>query len=99
MNWKTYLIRFAGLVVIAAAGSYLYAITFHALQGMGQIHVDMENKAFASILTIKTTYVWMASVIAGFISIFIKDNWRYVLYLSPLYAPPLFAAIFTLVQE
>ena len=99
MNAKTFIIRFVGLIVIALTGSFLYAVTFHAMVAMSLIPAELAEKAYGTVLTHKTTLVWLGCVAISFISIFIKDNWRYVFYLSPLYAPPLFAAVFTLIQK
>ncbi len=99
MNAKTFIIRLIGLIAIALAGSFLYAVTFHVMVAMNLIPAELAEKAYGTILTHKTTLVWLGCVAISFISIFIKESWRYVFYLSPLYAPPLFAAAFTLIQQ
>ncbi len=85
--------------MIAVAGGYLYAITFHGLQAFGLMPAEGAEQAYGTILTSKASFVWMGSVALAFISIFIKESWRYVFYASPLLAPALFAVIFTLTQR
>jgi hypothetical protein len=43
-------------------------------------------------------YVWLGCLIPAFASIFFQGSWRYILYFSPLYAPSLFAVVYTLMQ-
>lgn len=98
MNAKTLLIRFAILIGIALAAGPVYAITFNALVFFGAIPQELMDKAYGTTLTMQAAFVWMGAVTAGVISIFIKDDWRYILLFSPVYAPPLFAIIHTLMQ-
>lgn len=98
MNWKTFAIRFAGLIAIALAAGPLYALTLNLLILARQIPEDLIDKAYGNTLTMKCVYVWLVCLLAGFGSIFIKGSWRYILYFSPLYAPALFAVIYTLIQ-
>ena len=98
MNWKTFAIRLAGLIVISLAMFPLYGLTMNILLFLELIPSDLIDKAAGSVITMKAMYVWIACLFLGFGSIFIKGDWRYILYLSPLYAPCVFAVIYTLLQ-
>lgn len=99
MNWKIFALRFIGLIVLAAIGiALLYPLAFHALVLFKLIPEELMDKAFGHALMIKSAFTWMGAVIAGFAAIFLKGHWRYVLYLSPLYAPSVFAIVYTLLQ-
>ena len=98
MNWKNFALRFAGLIVIALAAGPLYALTMNLLIIAKQIPQELIDKAFGNTLTLKCVYVWLACLLIGFGSIFIKDSWRHILYFSPLYAPSVFAIIYTVIQ-
>ena len=98
MNWKTFALRFAGLIVIALAAGPLYALTMNLLIITKQIPEELIAKAYGNTLTLKCVYVWLVCLLAGFGSIFLKDSWRYILYFSPLYAPSVFSIIYTVIQ-
>ena len=98
MNWKTFALRFTGLIVIALLAGPLYALTMNLLILAQQIPQELIDKAYGNTLTLKCVYVWLAGLLLGFGAIFIKQDWRYILYLSPLYAPSVFAVIYTVIQ-
>ncbi len=99
MDWKTGSIRFAGLVLFAALGFILYAIVTNILVMAGLTPSGDGSEGFGKDMTHKAMIVFMASLPIGLISLFIKDNWRWVPYLSPLYAPSLFAIVHTLTHQ
>ncbi len=99
MDLKTFLFRLAVLVIVVAAGGFAYAITFHLLQGLGLMPEQIGQQGFGRALTYRTSFVYMAAIVAGILSLFIRDRWRYVLLLSPIYAPSLFAIVFTLMHQ
>ncbi len=98
MNWKTFAFRFTGLIVIALLAGPLYALTMNLLILANQIPQELIDKAYGSVLTRQCVFVWLFCLPVGFGSIFLKQNWRHALYLSPLYAPSAFAVIYTVIQ-
>lgn len=99
MDWKNFFIRFAGLVGIAAGGLFLYAVVANILVLLHWMPDALNGQGFGYALTKNTLCVWAITILLGFLSLFVKENWRYVLYTSPLYAPCLFAVIFTLMHR
>lgn len=96
MNWKTFLLRFAGLVAFAAMGFALYGITSHLLIMLGLTPDGEGSEGFGIEMTRLAMILYMISIPFGFSGIFIKEDWRWILYLCPLYAPSLFALIHTI---
>ncbi len=92
MNAKTFALRFIFLIVIAIAAGPVYAITVNAMVFFGIAPYD------GTALTMQAVYVWLGCLLIGFGSMFIKDDWRLTLYLSPLYAPSLYILVFTIMQ-
>lgn len=99
MNLKTFLLRAAVLLIVIAGGFILYAGAFHGLVFLGLMPEQLGNQGFGYVLTYRTSFVFMGAILAGIISLFIRANWRLALLLSPLYAPSLFAVIFTLMHR
>jgi hypothetical protein len=98
MSSKVFALRFVGLILIALAAGPLYALVMNLLLATEQITPDMVEAAFGSVLTNKCVYIWLGCLLLGFGSLFAQENWRYVLYFSPLYAPSLFAILYTMMQ-
>lgn len=99
MTLKTFFIRFAGLIIIALAAGPVYAVTVNLLILLNLIPIELADKAYGNILTMKAIYVWTGCLLVGFGALFLKEKWGLILYFSPLYAPSLFAIIFTLIQN
>lgn len=98
MSKKEFFIRFLGFVVIAVAAGPFFALTFNALVLFDFIPQEVKDTAFGRELIFRAVVVWCGCLLLGFIGIFPKESWRYVLYFSPLYAPSLYAIIHTLMQ-
>lgn len=99
IDWKIFTIRFVGLIVLAALHHFLlYPLVVNMLVLFKAIPEELMDKAFSSVLIMKSYYVFLGSMLLGFISLFCKGNWRNILYFSPLYAPSVFAVIYTLLQ-
>lgn len=96
MNIQTILLRLAGFIAIAIAGGFLCAITANILVALGLVPDMLGAQPFGKAMLTNAVFVWMGTILVSFISVFIKDNWRWVLYTAPLYAPSIFAIIFTL---
>ncbi len=98
MNWKHIFLRLAGLVVLFVAGIFLYALTVNLLIVINAMPVETTGEGFGILLTHRTIWVAMGMIPVGIAGIFIKQKWRTVLYTAPLYAPALFAIVYTLTQ-
>ncbi len=94
MDWRTFLYRFMLFIITVVGGGFLFAVTTNILIKLGL----MADGFDARQLAMQTTYIYMAATLAGFVSIFINQNWRKVLLLAPLYAPSLFAIIYTIMH-
>jgi hypothetical protein len=98
MTKKVFLLRFAGFLLIAMAALPAFALTFNALVLFDLIPAELKDKTFGNELTFRAVIVWCGALILGFAGIFPQENWRHVLYFSPLYAPALYAVVHTLTQ-
>lgn len=98
MNLKIFLLRFAGLILFTIMGGLLVALTLNVLIMIGVMPDAEGTDGFGKVLMRQTAFVYMASIVAGFAGIFVRDSWRWVLYLSPLYAPAVFTAIYTTIN-
>lgn len=98
MDTKTFILRLAGLFLFIGLGFVLYAITSNLLILFGMMPTEVGSEGFGQHMTRLAMYLYMLSVPIGFAGIFVKDNWRWALYLCPLYAPSLFAIIHTITQ-
>jgi hypothetical protein len=99
MTWKLFFIKLAGLAVFTAMGFVLYAITSHFLILAGMMPTGEGSEGFGEAMTRQAMYLFMASIPIGFAGIFVKENWRWVLCLCPLYAPSVFAIIHTVTHN
>ncbi len=98
MTKKIFFLRFAGFLLIAVAALPVFAITVNALVALNLIPEELKDKAFGNELTFRAVIVWCGALISGFAGIFPRENWRHVLYFSPMYAPALYIVIHTLMQ-
>ncbi len=99
MNWKILLTRLALLVIMVAAGMMLLAVTVNGMILLQWLPDAINGIPAGRAILTKTSYVFMAAALAGIISIFLTPNWRWVLLLAPLYAPTLFAIVYTLMHR
>ena len=99
MTLNNFLLRFGGFVLIALAALPLYAVTVNVLVYFGLIPVELAEKGFGNEMTMKAMFVWMGCLIVGGIAIFSQQGWAKIFYFSPLYAPSLFAAAYTFIQQ
>jgi hypothetical protein len=90
MTAKTILVRFAGLILMIFTGFVLMAVTFHLTIMLGLAPQGEESAGFGRIVVQKTMLLSVLAAIIGVAGIFIKPDWRWTLYLAPLYAPSLF---------
>ncbi|PZO84533.1 MAG: hypothetical protein DI626_08210 [Micavibrio aeruginosavorus] len=92
MNWKTILLRLAGLIVISFLGGTLFAVCVNAFVYFGAMPGNLpDGTGYGAYLTQNAAFVWMGAIAAGIISLFIRQSWRLAFYFAPLYAPSLYA--------
>jgi hypothetical protein len=96
MDWKTILIRLAGLLVICVGGSFLLALTVNLMIMMEMMPRELEGQGFGYAVLNRTSYIFMGSALIGLAGVFLKPRWRHIFYFSPLYAPTVFAVGFTI---
>jgi len=99
MTFKLFFIRFGGLIILTLLGGMLWALIVNLLLMADLMPTDDVSSGFGQILTHQSMLVYMGSIIIGIIGIFIRDTWRWVLYLCPLYAASVFAVIHTVTQH
>ncbi len=98
-NTIALLLRIAGLVVASLLGGALYPVTVNILIYFQMMPPEQMGQAFGIVLTNKTVYVWLGANLLGIIALFIPQSWGKILYFSPLYAPSLFAVVYTLMNH
>lgn len=96
MNWKIFLLRFAGLFLFAVLGFALYAITSNILILAGLTPDNEGSEGFGLAMTRSAMMLYMFSIPIGLAGIFVKERWGRILYFCPLYAPSLFAVVHTI---
>lgn len=98
MDIKTFSLRLIGLIVLAAFGFVLYAIVSNILILFGMMPTEDGSEGFGQHMTQLAMLLYLFSIPIGFAGIFVKAEWRWALYLCPLYAPSLFAIIHTIIN-
>lgn len=96
MEW---IIKILSLVVIALIGFTLVSVNLNLMTVFNVIDVDAVDSSFGNTIINRAVIVWQVSVLIALGSLFIKQKWRYILTLLPIYAPSLFALIFALSQR
>ena len=95
----TILLRLIWVVLIAGLGGLVYALTANILVMSGMLNADSVAAAFGFAMTQKAVLVWVGCVVLAVIASFMQGAFRYLLLLSPLYAPSIFAVIYTLLNQ
>ena len=93
MDW---LIKILSLIIFSLLGGIFFSVTVNVLIATGVIGSVETSASFGSDMTQKAVMVWLMCVIAGFGSLFIKQKWRYVITLAPLYLPSIFTIVYAL---
>ena len=93
MDW---FIKILSLIIFSLLGGILFSTTVNILIAMGAMDGLDTSVSFGADMTQKAVIVWLICVLAGFGSLFIKQKWRYVITLAPLYLPSLFTIIYAL---
>ena len=93
------LFRLIWLVLIAGLGGLAYALCANILVLSGILQADSVATSFGVDMTNKAVMVWIVCVLLALAASFMQSKLRYILLLSPLYAPSLFAVIYTLINK
>ena len=93
---KEWIIKFLSLVIFSLLGGLLVPMVVSLVIFSGVIDSESVSTGFGQTMMQKTVFIWLACIVVGFGSLFIKNKWRYVLTLSPLYMPSLFVIIYSL---
>lgn len=93
------LFRFVVLIIIGLLGGLLFSFSVNIMIMTDILDVDNVRGGFGYEMTSKAVFVWVTAFVLGIISLFIKEKWRYILLLSPLYAPTVFALLYALSQK
>lgn len=92
----TYIYRILLLVVFAVLAAPLYALTVNLLIAFEIFESTQVTYSLGETMTLKSTYIWMGSLIIGIIGIFMPPKIYMYFFTVPLIAPSLFAIIYTL---
>lgn len=93
------LFKLIWLVVIAGLGGLAYALCANILVMSNVLNADAVSTSFGVEMTNKAVMVWIVCVLLALGACFMQSKLRYILLLSPLYAPSLFAVIYTLINK
>lgn len=94
INWNTVIFRTCIFIAAAVAGLPVYGITVNLCILMGVMPETLSGYT----LSMQTTYVYAASILFGFVALFIKPDWRWGLVCAPVYAPSVFALFYILLH-
>lgn len=92
------LLRLLWVIIIAGLGGIFYAIVANALVVSGILSGDNIATSFGYQMTQKAVLLWLACVPLAVWAVFMQTKLRYILLLSPLYAPSLFAILYALTR-
>jgi hypothetical protein len=87
-------LRIIILITLSLLGGLIFSFAVNLMVITGIVNVDNVRSGFGYEMTEKAVFVWIASVIIGIISIFMKSRWRCLLLLCPLFAPSVFAFLY-----
>lgn len=93
---KEWIIKLLSLVIFTLLGGIFVPVITNLVILSGGVDSSSLPENFGAIMMHKTVFVWLACILIGFASLFIKSKWRYVLTLSPLYMPSLFVIMYSL---
>lgn len=93
------LLKILILITISLLGGLVFALAVNVMIMTNIVDADSVQGGFGYLMTSKAVFIWIVSVVLGIVSLFIKQKWRYFLLFSPLYAPILFALLYTLSQR
>ncbi len=83
------------LTGISGLGGLVYALCVNIFIMGGLMPTQDVDTAPGYMMTQQAVYVWMFAVLAAAISIFaLKQKWRWIFILAPIYAPGLSALLF-----
>lgn len=94
-------IVFKGLIflLIIGVGGLVYALSVNILVMSNLLQTEIFGAAFGVEMTRKAVFVWIVCTALALWASFMRRRWRYILLLSPIYAPSLFALTYVLLNK
>lgn len=96
---KAALLKLLWVVLIAGLGWILYAFCLNILIATGLLNANDAGTSFGYEMTHKAVIVWLICVPLSVWASFMQSKLRLILLFAPLYAPSLFAVIYTLLNR
>lgn len=93
------ILKLLWVVIIAGLGGLLYACMANVMVMSGLLSGDDVAAAFGVEMTQKAVLVWLVCVPLSIWASFMQSPLRFILLFAPLYAPSLFAVIYTLANK
>lgn len=87
------------VILIAGLGWLLYALTANILVASGLLNANDVTASFGVEMTHKAMIVWLVCLPLSVGASFMQSALRYILLFAPLYAPSVFALLYTLINR
>ncbi len=87
------------VVLIAGLGWLVYPLCANILVAAGFLSGDDVGTSFGVEMTHKAVMIWLICVPLSVWATFMQSRWRLILLFAPLYAPSVFAVIYTLLNR
>lgn len=96
---KAALLKLLWVILIAGLGWLFYALCANLLVITGLLNADQVATSFGVEMTNKAMIVWLVCVPLSVWASFMQSKLRYILLFAPIYAPSLFALVYTLLAR
>lgn len=84
--------------LVIGIGGLAYALSVNLLMMSGLLQTDQVAASFGTEMTRKAVFIWIVCTGAAVWASFMQRRWRYILLLSPIYAPSGFAILYVLLN-